>query len=107
LNFRSYSSISPLTSELGETFSTPEAVLVRSGEGLGGMSRTIHRLFLDRLLPRNWSDDNPPILLNSWEAKYFHVNHSNIVEMTRQVSKLAILNVDLWSSLLVRLLKWV
>jgi alpha-galactosidase len=59
--------------------------MTRSGEGLGGMSRAIHRLFLDRLLPRNWSDTDPPILLNSWEAKYFHVNHHNIVEMAQQV----------------------
>jgi alpha-galactosidase len=71
----------------GGEFNTPEAVLTRSSEGLGGLSRCIHRLFLDRLLPRNWSDAEPPILLNSWEAKYFHVNHHNIVEMAQQVQK--------------------
>jgi hypothetical protein len=70
----------------GQSFNTPEAVLTRSSEGLGGLSRCIHRLFLDRLLPRNWSDAEPPILINSWEAKYFHVNHHNIVEMAQQVS---------------------
>eukprot|EP01040_Poterioochromonas_malhamensis_P013876 gene13876-15312_t len=74
----------------GSDFNTPEAVLVRSGEGLGGMSRAFHRLFLDRLLPRHWSDESPPILLNSWEAKYFHVNHNNMVEMTKQASKVGI-----------------
>ncbi|KAJ1430460.1 Melibiase-domain-containing protein [Ochromonadaceae sp. CCMP2298] len=74
----------------GQVFSTPEVVMVRSSEGLGGMSRSLHRLFLDRLLPRNWSDALPPILLNSWEAKYFHVNHSNIVEMATQASKIGI-----------------
>jgi len=68
-----------------QAFNTPEVVLTRSNEGLGGMSRAIHRLFLDRLLPRHWSDAQPPILLNSWEAKYFHVNHNNIVEMAAQV----------------------
>jgi alpha-galactosidase len=51
------------------------------------MSRTFHRLFLDHLIPRSWSDDNPPILLNSWEAKYFHVNHVNIVDMARHVRR--------------------
>jgi len=73
-----------------KTFNTPEVVMARSKEGLGGMSRAIHRLFLDRLLPRNWSDAEPPILLNSWEAKYFHVNHSNIVEMAQQASNVGI-----------------
>ncbi|GJM76272.1 hypothetical protein HMSSN036_84880 [Paenibacillus macerans] len=33
----------------GETFQTPEAVLVYSSEGLGGMSRTFHRLYRTRL----------------------------------------------------------
>lgn len=69
----------------GEFFATPEVVMVRSSEGTGGMSRTFHRLFLDRLLPRNWSDEHPPIVLNTWEAKYFHVSHANIIEMAAQV----------------------
>ena len=71
---------------LAQAFNTPEVVLVRSSEGLGGMSRALHRLFLDRLLPRNWSDAEPPVLLNSWEAKYFHVNHHNIVDMAMQAT---------------------
>jgi len=45
----------------------------------------LHRLFLDRLIPKGWADEHPPILLNSWEAKYFDVNHQNIVEMAVQV----------------------
>ena len=50
------------------------------------MSRVLHRLFLDALIPKKWSDENPPILLNTWEAKYFNVNHANIVEMAKHVS---------------------
>ena len=70
----------------GACFETPEAVLVRSSEGLGGMSRVMHRVVLDRLIPKNWSDTAPPVLLNTWEAKYFHVNHNNVVEMAKMVS---------------------
>jgi alpha-galactosidase len=82
--------------------------LVRSSEGLGGMSRTLHRLILDRLIPKNWSDLEPPIILNSWEAKYFHVNHENILEMARQVLTNAFVTSLLLSSFLFndRLLKW-
>jgi len=60
------------------------------------MSRALHRLFLDRLIPRNWSDHQPPILLNSWEAKYFDVNHANITEMARQVRMIDILSYQLY-----------
>ena len=38
----------------GSEFQTPECVLVRSGEGIGGMSRVFHRLFTDRLMPPSW-----------------------------------------------------
>ncbi|RYG67957.1 hypothetical protein EON64_06270 [archaeon] len=68
-----------------QEFCTPEVVMVRSSEGLGGMSRTLHRVFLDRLIPRTWADEHPPILLNTWEAKYFHINHDNVVDMARLV----------------------
>jgi alpha-galactosidase len=63
---------------------------VRSSEGLGGMSRAFHRLFLDRLLPRNWSDESPPVLLNTWEAKYFHINHHNVLEIAKTAVKTGI-----------------
>lgn len=74
----------------GGVFNTPEVIMVRSAEGLGGMSRTFHRLMLEKLIQRNWSDADPPILLNSWEAKYFHVNHQNIIELARQASKIGV-----------------
>lgn len=57
---------------------------------MGGMSRTLHRLILDNLIPRSWADKAPPVLLNTWEAKYFQVNHANVVEMTRQAVKLGV-----------------
>ena len=37
--------------EPGESFTSPEAVLVYSQEGLGGMSRTFHHFYLDHLCP--------------------------------------------------------
>jgi len=75
----------------GECFNTPEVALVRSSEGMGGMSRVFHRLFLDKLIPRiAWAETNPPVLLNSWEAKYFSVSHANIVEMAEHASSMGI-----------------
>ena len=74
----------------GEEFKTPEALLVRSSDGLGGMSRMLHRVFLDHLIPTQWSNSPPPILLNSWEAKYFDVNHDNIIEMAQKAVSIGI-----------------
>ena len=47
----------------GGEFNTPECVMVRSKAGVGGMSRLLHRLFLDKLIPSSWADKNPPVLL--------------------------------------------
>lgn len=74
----------------GKIFATPEVVMARSSEGLGGISRTFHRLFLERLIPKNWSDESPPVLLNTWEAKYFHVNHDNVLDLAIHAAKIGI-----------------
>lgn len=60
--------------EPGDAFQTPEAVLVFSPEGLGGMSRALHRLYRAHLLPVAWRDRPRPILVNNWEATYFDFN---------------------------------
>lgn len=55
----------------GETFQTPEAALVWSGEGLGGMSRAFHALWRNRLMPPRSLGRRRPVVANSWEAAYF------------------------------------
>jgi alpha-galactosidase len=66
---------------LGSDFHTPEAVLSRSKFGLGGVSRTLSRLYNDHLLPRTWADDDPPILINTWETMYYDVNYDALVDL--------------------------
>jgi len=57
--------------EPGESFQTPETVLVHSARGLGGMSRTYHKLYRSRLARGHYRDRERPILVNNWEATYF------------------------------------
>ena len=63
----------------GETFQTPEAVLVWSDEGLNGMSRTCHRLYQRRLARGTWRDKVRPILINNWEATYFDFTEEKLL----------------------------
>ena len=63
----------------GETFQTPEAVLVWSDEGLNGMSRTYHRLYQRRLARGTWRDKVRPILINNWEATYFDFTEEKLL----------------------------
>ncbi|MDO5520108.1 MAG: alpha-galactosidase [bacterium] len=52
----------------GETFQSPEAILVYSQQGLNGMSQVYHKLYRNRLVRGLWRDRERPILINNWEA---------------------------------------
>ena len=56
--------------DCGESFQTPEAVVVFSDKGLNGMSQTFHKLYQKRLARGYWRDRSRPILNNNWEATY-------------------------------------
>ncbi len=52
-----------------ESFTTPESVLAYSSEGMGAISRDLHRLIRHRVLPPRTSTFRPkPVLVNSWET---------------------------------------
>ena len=74
----------------GESFQTPEAVLVYSAEGIGGMSRTYHRLYRTRLSRGRYRDLERPILVNNWEATYFDFNAQKIEAIAETASELGI-----------------
>ncbi|BFT70033.1 alpha-galactosidase [Paenibacillus sp. P36] len=67
--------------EPGQAFQSPEAILVFSAEGLGGMSRTYHKLYRTRLCRGEYRDRHRPILINNWEATYFNFNADKIEEL--------------------------
>ena len=74
----------------GERFQCPEAVLVFSGEGLGGMSRAFHTLYRTRLARGVWRDRERPILINNWEATGPDFTEEQIVAMARTAKTLGI-----------------
>lgn len=74
----------------GETFATPETVMVHSAEGLGGMSRTFHRLYRERLCRGAWRDRERPMLINNWEATYFDFDAEKILSIVRAAKPLGI-----------------
>lgn len=76
--------------EAGESFQTPEAVMVFSGNGLGAMSRTYHELYRTRLCRGAFRDAVRPILVNNWEATYFNFNADKIEAIAEAGSELGI-----------------
>ena len=67
----------------GESFQTPEAVLVFSENGLNGMSQSFHSLYRERLCRGEWRDRQRPVLINNWEATYFDFNPEKILAIAR------------------------
>lgn len=65
----------------GDSFQTPEAVMVYSDRGLNGMSQTFHRLYRARLARGPWRDAPRPILINNWEATEFDISEARILQI--------------------------
>ncbi|RIX59608.1 alpha-galactosidase [Paenibacillus nanensis] len=78
------------TLQPGDCFQTPEAVLVYSAEGLGGMSRAYHRLYRKRLCRGVHRDRERPILVNNWEATYFNFTAETIETIAEAGAELGI-----------------
>ncbi|MGN1156390.1 MAG: alpha-galactosidase [Agathobacter sp.] len=74
----------------GESFQSPEVVMVYSAEGLGKMSRTFHDLYRNHLIRSPYRNQKRPILINTWEAVYFDFNTEKVIEIAKEASKLGI-----------------
>ena len=74
----------------GETFQTPEAVMVYSDHGLNGMSQAYHTLYRSRLARGFWRDRERPVLINNWEATYFDFDEDKILEIVKTAKELGV-----------------
>ena len=73
--------------DCGESFQTPEAVVVFSNQGLNGMSQTFHKLYQKRLVRGYWRDRPRPVLNNNWEATYFDFTEDRLVEIAAKAKE--------------------
>jgi alpha-galactosidase len=76
--------------EPGAEFQTPEAVLICSVHGLGGMSRAYHRLYRSHLCRGEWRNKPRPIVVNNWEATYFNFDAAKLEEIAAAAADLGI-----------------
>lgn len=74
----------------GESFQTPEVVMVYSDNGLNGMSQTFHTLYRKRLARGKWREKARPILANNWEGTYFDFDEDKILAIAKEAQKLGV-----------------
>ena len=76
--------------EKGESFTTPEAVLVYSDKGYNTMSHALHDLYRKRLVQGEWRDKARPILLNNWEATYFNFDEEKLINIALKAKEVGV-----------------
>lgn len=76
--------------EQGESFQSPELILVYSAEGIGGMTRSFHDLYREHLIRSPYRKKERPILINNWEATYFDFDDEKLLDIARESAKLGI-----------------
>ena len=76
--------------DAGDSFETPEAITVYSNEGLGGMSRTFHKLYRNNLCRGPWKNAKRPLLINNWEGTYFDFDEEKIYNIAKQAGELGV-----------------
>lgn len=65
----------------GESLDAPQAVMVWSGEGFGGASRSMHEFVRRHIIRPEWREKERPVLVNSWEAFYFNINRAKLLKL--------------------------
>lgn len=70
----------------GESFESPEAILLYTSKGLGDMSRKMHRFVRRTIVPEEPFDVRP-VVLNSWEATYFNIDADKLVAFAVEAIK--------------------
>lgn len=76
--------------EKGESFQTPEVVLVYSDTGYDGMTHQFHELYRNHLIRSEYKDKKRPILINNWEATYFDFNEEKILNIAKKAKEVGV-----------------
>ena len=74
----------------GQSFTSPEALLVYSEQGLNGMSQVFHQLFRQRLARGYWRERARPVLINNWEATYFDFSENQLLELAEKAQDVGV-----------------
>lgn len=70
----------------GETFTSPEALMLYTQWGLGDMSRKLHQFTRDTILPAEIFEKRP-VVINTWEAFYFNINEELILKLAEEAKE--------------------
>ncbi len=76
--------------EKDDCFDAPQVILSYSDAGLSKLSWQYHRILREHMCRGKYQHAKRPVLLNNWEATYFHFNQEKLVSLARQAAELGI-----------------
>ncbi len=71
----------------GDAFATPEAVMTYSDSGFSGISANMHAFVRRHIIRGPFRDRPRPVLLNSWEASYFHISEFKLLQLAKKAAQ--------------------
>ena len=74
--------------ETGETLTVPETILCYSDSGFSALSMRYHHCIREHICRGKYKSQPRPVLLNSWEAAYFHFTGETICKLAEKAAQL-------------------
>lgn len=69
--------------EADASFESPEAIMTFSNQGYNSLSHNFHNFVREHVINPTFAHKTRPILVNSWEACYFNINHMRLLNLAR------------------------
>lgn len=76
--------------ESGDSFTTPEVMMVYSANGFSRMSHCIHKTIQNHVCRGMWKDHQRPVLINNWEATYFDFTGEQLANIAKEAHEMGI-----------------
>lgn len=70
------------------SFTTPEAILYYSNEGINGLIAETNLFAEKHIIDRKWHTKERPIVFNNWEATYFNFDEQKLLALADDAKKL-------------------
>ena len=74
----------------GQTFITPEVMMIYSPKGFSHMSHCIHKVIRNHVCRGIWKERQRPVLINNWEATYFDFTGEKLIQIAKEAHDMGI-----------------
>ena len=72
------------TLKLGESFSTPYAVITYSNKGINEARSNMHKFVNEHIIASRWKEALRPVVINNWEGTYFKFNERKVLSIAKK-----------------------